>query len=104
MQEVVIEVLRLDGGSLQIRHAAEMAQVFFRLDPSANGPNAFDDLVDQARQDRIEESDIKVVNTTMAARTPKHLWEDLFSQAHNFRDHVQKDFLLDHRPGEQAML
>lgn len=82
MQEVVIEVLRLDGGSLQIRHAAEMAQVFFRLDPSANGPNAFDDFVDQARQDRIEESDIKAVNTTMAARTPKQLWEDLFSQAH----------------------
>lgn len=70
MQEIVIEIERLDGGTLQIRHATEMAQVFFRLDPSANGPKSYDALVVLSRKDRIEESDIHAINGTMAARSP----------------------------------
>ena len=80
MPEVVIDIERLDGGTLRIRHAAEMAQVFFRLDPSANGPYAFDDLSGVAKKDRIDKSDIKSINTTMAARTPERVWTPLFDQ------------------------
>jgi hypothetical protein len=81
MQEVVIEVLRLDGGTLRIRHAAEMAQVFFRLDPSANGPKSYDACVARSPKDRIVAEDIKAINTTMAAHARLHWWQALIDQA-----------------------
>lgn len=80
MTEVVIEVQRLDGGTLRIRHAAEMAQVFFRLDPSANGPKAFDTLATKTNSGGIEVSDVSIINATMAARTPLYRWQDLIAQ------------------------
>ncbi len=36
-QRLHLESGRVDTGALRIRHATEMAQVFFRVDPSANG-------------------------------------------------------------------
>lgn len=70
MQEGIIDIRRLDGGILQIRHATEMAQVFFRVDPSVVGPECYDSLVAVTSRDRIEESDIHAINGTMAARSP----------------------------------
>lgn len=80
MQEVVVEVRRLDGGTLRIRHAAEMSQVFFHIDPSANGPKAYDTLVQRSTKDRIEESDVHAINGTMAARSSIANWADLITQ------------------------
>ena len=77
--EVVLEIARVDGGVLRIRHAAEMAQVFFRLDPSANGPKAYDNLVGRSSKDRFEVSDVSAINATMAARTPLYRWQDLIA-------------------------
>lgn len=77
--EVVLEIARLDGDVLRIRHAVEMAQVFFRLDPSAHGPKAYDTLIRSSKPDRIETSDISAINATMAARTPLYRWQDLIA-------------------------
>lgn len=79
-KEIVLSIHRFDGTTLDIHHAAEMAQVFFRLDPSANGSRAYDILVAQANRDRIEESDIHAINGTMAARSPLAVWQELIGQ------------------------
>lgn len=47
--ERAIELHRLDGGTLTIKHATEMAQAFFRLDLSARGPGAYDAQIIHSR-------------------------------------------------------
>lgn len=76
--EVIIR--RLDGGTLRIPHAAEMAQLFFRLDPSANGPKSYDAYVTRSPKDRIIPEDIKAINTTMAAHSRLDWWQGLINQ------------------------
>lgn len=65
---------------MRIRHAAELAQAFFRLDPSANGPKSYDALVVLSRKDRIEESDIHAINGTMAARSSPANCQELIDE------------------------
>lgn len=90
--EIVLEIARMDGEMLRIRHAAEMAQVFFRLDPSANGPKAYDTLIRASNPDRLEILDISAINATMAARTPLYRWQDLIAldPLHGLRSSIHR--------------
>ena len=82
MQNVALRVGRLDGGTLRIPHAIEMAQVFFHLDPSANGQNSYDMYVatDAHPKDRIVEEDVAAINRTMAARSSHAYWRELITE------------------------
>lgn len=82
MPEVIIEVRRLDGGTLRIPHAIEMAQVFFHLDQSANGQNSYDIYVatNGRPKDRIVEEDVAAINRTMAARSSHAYWRELITE------------------------
>ena len=77
LSEITGRIRRMDGESLVIHHALQMAEVFFRVDPSAVGPNAYDQRVLVSCPDRITEEDIHAINGTMAARSPLKAWQAL---------------------------
>jgi hypothetical protein len=79
MSEITLRIRRVDGEPLVIHHALQMAEVFFRVDPSAVGPKAYDHLVVASRSDRITEEDVHAINGTMAARSRLQAWQEFIS-------------------------
>jgi hypothetical protein len=75
---VRMEIERLDGGpALVIDGAQWLAELFFKLDPSAVGPDSYDARVAVTRKDRFEDEDITAVNRTMATHAAHVWWSDL---------------------------
>ena len=75
---VRIEIERLDGGSTLVIDGAQwLAELFFRLDPSAVGGSPYDARVAVTPRDRFEDEDITAVNRTMAAHASHIWWSDL---------------------------
>jgi hypothetical protein len=75
----VLRIARRDGGELLI-DAARLAGAFFRSDPSSRGPRSFDAFAGRTAVDRIERSDLNVLNRTVTARSSPELWESLFDR------------------------
>jgi hypothetical protein len=75
----VLRIVRRDGGELLIE-APPLAGAFFRSDPSSRGPRSFDALAGATAVDRIERSDLSVLNRTVTARSSPELWESLFDR------------------------
>lgn len=76
---VTIAIERLDGRApLTIQHAELVAEVFFRIDPSAR-PGGYDEYIEtsRSRDDRIVAEDISTINRTMRARSPLWAWTNL---------------------------
>jgi hypothetical protein len=75
----MLSLRRLDGGELVV-DASALARHFFELDPSSVGIGAYDTHAGQTARDRIETSDVAVLNRTMRARTPHSRWEALLDR------------------------
>lgn len=74
-----IEIERITSGpSLVIEDAEGLALDFFRTDASSK-PGGYDDQAGHGARDRITDSDIVAINTTMRARSPHSVWATLTS-------------------------
>ena len=77
-EPVRIKIQRLDGGpELVINGAQWLAELFFKLDPSAVGPGSYDARVAVTPKDRFEDDDITAVNRTLATHSAHAWWSDL---------------------------
>jgi hypothetical protein len=74
-----LRIARRDRGELLI-DAAALAASFFRSDPSAVGLRSFDALAGTTSVDRIERSDLNVLNRTVRGRSSAKIWESLFDR------------------------
>ena len=80
-QRVHLELVPLNGSPFTIDYAGDLAEFFFRANPSSVGPNAYDERVLKGIEpNRIIPGDVTAVNQTMAARTSYKHWK-LFTDA-----------------------
>lgn len=77
-EPIRITIERLDGGpGLVITGAQWLAELFFKLDPSAVGPGSYDARVAVTPKNRFEDDDITAVNRSMATHAAHAWWSDL---------------------------
>jgi hypothetical protein len=81
-----LRIATMDQGELVIPHARRLAEAFFDIDPSSRMPDvaiatiAYDDWSAQTQPNRFELYDLKVLNTSMRARSPEKWWTALPGQ------------------------
>jgi hypothetical protein len=75
-----LRITRLSNDGLVIDHARRLAEAFFEIDPSSRmaisegATHAYDDWSMETRPHGFEPYDLKVLNTSMRARSPERWW------------------------------
>lgn len=75
---VTLRLTRLDGTELTIENADRLADLFFALDRSSRGDNAYDAMTSRTSPTRIERVDVDAIDGPMRARSRPEVWQDLF--------------------------